>query len=346
MKINLSNIVETSSGWINKNLVTIGVIAALIIIGGAIIYFKPGEKKPALEVISAQDAGQKVVNYINNNLLKDAPDKVSFKDASEISGVYKVTFSYQGADNEVYVTADGKLMFPAMQGVPVNIDQAPANPSSNTGTPKKTCEELKKADKSSLDAFVVSNCPYGLQMQRILAEVIKNIPTFAQNIKVRYIGEVSGDKITSMHGDTEAQENLRQICLREETDKYWSYVNCYLKKGETSACLASTGVNTTNLSACMSDASRGIKYAKADFDLASQLGVGGSPTLILNGETADEFSFGGRTADALKTLICCGSNEQSAICTTALSKDSAATSFSETYAGSGSGSTNDASCGQ
>jgi len=40
-----------------------------------------------------------------------------------------------------------------------------------------------------------------------LGEVIKNVPSFAADIKVEYIGAVADGKITSMHGDAEAQEN-------------------------------------------------------------------------------------------------------------------------------------------
>jgi len=36
--------------------------------------------------------------------------------------------------------------------------------------------------------------------------------------------------IKSMHGAAEAQENLRQICIREEqSGKYWDYVRCYIE---------------------------------------------------------------------------------------------------------------------
>jgi hypothetical protein len=35
---------------------------------------------------------------------------------------------------------------------------------------------------------------------------------------------VKNGKIASMHGDEEAKENLRQICIREEQkDKYWLF---------------------------------------------------------------------------------------------------------------------------
>ena len=95
----------------------------------------------------------------------------------------------------------------------------------------------------------------------------------------------------------EAQENLRQICLREEQPtKFWNYLSCYMKKasgtlpngmplGDSTGCQASTGIETAKLSACVSDSSRGLAYAQKDFDLADKYNASGSPTLILNGAT-------------------------------------------------------------
>jgi len=57
----------------------------------------------------------------------------------------------------------------------------------------------------------------------------------------------------------------------------------------------------------------------------------------------DESGFGGRTAEALKTLLCCGFETESDICAQKLSETSAASGFSETY-GQSSGSSGDSSC--
>ena len=167
--------------------------------------------------------------------------------------------------------------------------------------------EIVKSDKPILEAYIVSNCPFGLQMQRVLADVIKNAPLARENIKVRYMGTVSNGKITSMHGDKEAQENLKQICIRDEqNNKYWDYVSCYMKKGDTQGCLDSTGINITKLDSCVSDSKKGLAYAEQDFVLNRKYSIKGSPTLIMGGAKVSEFNFGGRTSEALKTVICSG----------------------------------------
>ncbi len=204
---------------------------------------------------------------------------------------------------------------------------------------EQSCETLTKKDKPELEAFVVSYCPYGLQMQRILVPV-QGLLKDTVDIKVKYIGEIANGKITSMHGDQEAQENLKQICLREEqSDKFWVYLDCFMKaQGKSDACSDEAKVDKDKLKTCMTDSNKGLKYAQADFDASNKYGVTGSPTLILNGEKVSEFNFGGRTADAVKTMICCGMKSKAKECDTKLSTEQANTAFAATY-GSGQGST-------
>jgi hypothetical protein len=186
-------------------------------------------------------------------------------------------------------------------------------------------------------------------MQRAFADAVKNIPALATDVKIRYIGSISNGTISSMHGPEEAAENLRQICIREEQpSKFWSYISCYMQKttataasgmplGDSTGCQASTGVDTAKLASCVSDPTRGLAYAQKDFDLGTKYNVQGSPTLILNGAPVSETDYGGRTSDAVKSMVCAGSKTQPSFCSTKLNTAEASVSFSATYS-TGSGS--------
>jgi len=344
---------------IEKNAIISVIIVLIVVIALATSIYAKGDMTLLGNIFSfqakgltAQVAGQKAIDFINNNILKGT-GTVSLKETQEVSGMYKfkITFVEQNQDTDIYLTRDGRYLFPVMEGIPIDLDE---KIDGGTDTSKITsCEQIEKADAPVLQAFVVSQCPFGLQMQRILAKAIEQ-GVSADNIIIRYIGSVADGKITSMHGDAEAQENLKQICIREEqASKYWSYVSCYMKKGETDSCLTSTGVNKTSLNACVSDSSKGLVYAQEDFSISDQYGVGGSPTLIINGLLIEEFdastneclwTTGCRTADAEKSIICCASNNEAGVCSQTLSKDPAASGFSETYT-SGSDSDGGASCG-
>jgi glutaredoxin len=205
------------------------------------------------------------------------------------------------------------------------------------------CDSMQKVANTELEAYVVSYCPYGLQMQRVLNEVQKTLGS--GNIKVRYIGAVVDGVITSMHGEQEAVENHRQICIREEqNDKYWDYVGCFIKAGDSETCLAEAKIDTTMLSECMEDPERGVKYAEEDFAGQAKYGVTGSPTLILNGQRVSEFNFGGRSAEAVKTMLCCSMSKEVSGCSRDLQTEQASVAFSATYSEGGAATSGAATC--
>jgi hypothetical protein len=331
-----------------KILIPIIIIVAGILITGGIIYQKQkgAGKQVVVQVsekelgfLSPQEAAEKAIKYINENILSGG-QSASLIDVKEEYGFYKIHLKIGETEYNSYVTRDGRFLFPEVY----NLEEKPKTAAEAQPEPKKsTCEDIKKNEKPVLEAFVVSKCPFGLQMQRVLNEIIKNIPSLASNIRVEYMGSIENGKITSMHGEEEAKENLRQICLREEqSDKYWKYIDCHIKKGDIENCLAETGIDSAKLDSCLSEDSKGLKYAKEDFDLEKKYNVTGSPTLILNEEKVSEFDFGGRTAQAVKTLLCCGFQAQPEICSQKLTENQAATGFSETY--SASSNPNGGSC--
>jgi len=234
-------------------------------------------------------------------------------------GLYKANIEdEEGNEGIIYITKDGKLLFQGAIDVEKlrkyleTIRAMQDTTGSATRKPKMTCDDIPKKDNPELNAFVVSYCPFGTQMQRILIEVAK---LFNDNIKVRYIGSIVDGKVTSMHGEVEATENLRQICIREEQqDKYWNYVKCFIDKKDSEVCLTETNIDKEKLQTCMKDATKGIKYAEEDFKLQDKHNIRGSPTLILNGIQVSEFDFGGRNPEAVKTLLCCGFKEQPEEC--------------------------------
>jgi thioredoxin 1 len=206
----------------------------------------------------------------------------------------------------------------------------PEKPSSSKAPAliKKNCTDMKKQDKPTLEAFIVSYCPFGLQMQRLLLGVIKEIPDLSANINIRYIIEMDGGNVTSMHGQEESDENLRQICIREEQpDKYWDYISSFLESGNASQCTRNASVSEAKLNGCLAEENRSLKYAMADFNETAQYGITGSPTLLLNGERISESDFGGRTEQALKNLICCGFASPPDFCSMNLSSEKAKTGF-------------------
>jgi len=270
-------------------------------------------------------------------LVNDSSVKIKIENIKEANGVYEFEISMDSENNPEekplkyisYITKDGEILFTS--GIKLNAKENEGE-TKGTSVKKVTCEEMEKIEKPILTAFVVSQCPYGVQMQRLFYKTITDLPELGNSLEIKYIGEVKNGKITAMHGDEEAQENLKQICIREEQPNlYWPYVSCYMKESKTDECLASTGVNTNTLKACTDNAEKGLTYAQKDFDLANKFNVQGSPALLINNaDIVSEFDFGGRIPDAIKKIVCCGSKEEKEYCEKDLSKNEVAVSFSKT----------------
>lgn len=319
-----------------------------VLVTGVLIWAKPN----AGSVLSLLNMGVGVdqiakdsVDYLNKNVLQQG-QTAELVSATKESGVVKMKIKIGGNTYDSYATLDGKLLFPEAFTISPTATAQTNTPPAQTAV--VTSDTVTKVEKTMLDAYVVSSCPFGLQMQRALYNAVKTVPSLANYVKVRYIGSISGDKTIAMHGEEEAREDERQICIREEQqDKYWSYVGCYMQKtagtsaggmpyGDTKTCQAAAGIDVAKLNSCMTDPNRMLKYAKEDFDLNTKYSVTGSPTLVLNGSVIDETSFGGRSANGIGKIICSSSTTPPSFCQDAqLSTDQAATSFSLTYAGAG-----------
>lgn len=326
----------------NKNTILVGIAVIAILVTGILIYANTNQGFSIANIfgISANQVGKLAVEYINNNQLSQTP--ASLVNVSEESGLIKIKIKIGENEFDSYATKDGKFLFPQAIEMTPKTTGTPTNQTSNNNSN----QTITKTDSPMLEAFVVARCPYGLQMQRAMADAVKNMPSLAQYIKVRYMGSVSGNTITSMHGDAEAKENLRQICIREEQPaKYWNYVACQMKSsGTENSCASSTGVDLTKLNTCVSNPAKGVAYAKIDFDLNAKYNVSGSPTLVLNGATISESSYGGRSSDGVKSMVCAGFNTAAGFCSTKLNATEAATSFSATYASTVAPANSDTNC--
>jgi len=257
--------------------------------------------------------------------ITSVPTMLIFKDG-ELAG--KVV----GAKKKEVVLAQLKKIQPGLNTSKVVLPPPPPKP-----TPQQVCANMSKSEQPLLQAFVVSRCPFGLQMQRIMADIIMESGETDRYLKVRYIGSVDekNNTIRAMHGEVEAQENLLQICIREEQpERYWDYLRCYMKEGKTAECLTSAQIDVNELNACTNTSSRGLAYAREDFELAGEFKITGSPTMLMNNEIVKESNFAtnttnARSPQAVKELLCCGFIKEPSFCSMRLNESRSATMFSK-----------------
>ncbi len=315
---------QKSGALFGKGTMIAIVGIAVILIVFLVIMLSPAGNSTAVPI---QSCAEKVIGYANENLVQPGTS-VTFKSVAESRGMYEIHGTYQSQDVTLYTTKDCTMLFTSGINMSASAGTTPQKPTP-ASTPVKTA-------RPSVDLYVMAFCPYGTQAESAMKPVVSLLGTKA-DIHVRYITTVRGstvDSVQSLHGLSEAQEDLRQICIQKKyPQKFWDYLDtfnarCYpLSQNLTNlnACWRNTsaglGIDVAVIEAC-STGSDGLGMLKTDESNAKQNGATASPTLVINGV---KYS-GARTAEAYKTAICNSFDTAPSECKTILSSTQSAAS--------------------
>jgi hypothetical protein len=246
-------------------------------------------------VLSSNDIGKKVIDFINNNLVEPGTyaKLISVRD---MGSYYEILTEYQGNKIPVYVSKDGKVLF--LQAIEI----------TETKKIQKTqnVQEIPKKERPQVELYIFSYCPYGVYTLHSFAIVGKLLGNKAE-MKVKFFSD--------MHGEHELQQNMIQECIQEvESSKYWDYaikfqesvyskcarsrdVNC--DKNESIALMKEIGIDVDKVMKCVKE--RGKELYNRDVNDANKYGLTGSPSLVINGVKVIRFD---RSPEGLKRLIC------------------------------------------
>lgn len=301
--------------------------------------------------LSQDEAKAKAEKFINENLVQPGSN-VTVTGIKEDKGLYEVTVKFSnGQTIESYLSKDGSKFYPQSY----DTSPAPTNSNANTNTnanaqannSAQPTAPVTKSDKPKVELFVMAYCPYGTQIEKGILPVV-NALKGKIDFAVKFVDY-------SMHGKQEVDENLRQWCIETgQSDKYLSYLKCFLAAGDSSSCLKSTSIDQTSLNSCVSktdakynitanynDKSTWLSGQYPPFDINkddnTKYGVQGSPTLVINGSQAES----GRDASSLQKTICGAFNSQPDGCKASLSTTPPSTGFGFDASGPNSA----ASCG-
>jgi len=242
--------------------------------------------------------------------------------------------------------SDGATQTPITTTAPAQQQAAPEQPAAQPAVPQVT-----KSDKPKVELFIMSYCPYGLQMQKAYIPVAKLLGTKA-DMQIKWVPYI-------MHGEKETQENTRQYCIqKEQSDKYLAYATCFVASTDTAACQKSAGIDAAKLQTCYDAADKEFSITanqndqaswlsgrfpqyNVDKTIASQYGVQGSPTFVINGKQVSAS----RSSEAIKQAVCAAFNNPPAECKTALNTNQEAPGAGAIGAGSGNPAAAAAECG-
>ncbi|MFH1425629.1 MAG: hypothetical protein ABIG28_02785 [archaeon] len=294
------------------------IVLAIFLI--AVIVFNPFNSGTAVtgNTITANEAGQNAVNFINSN--PNIQGEATLLSVEQDGQFYQATINYQGQQVPVYLTLDGEYL---LTGPPVSLtEEIPASQDTQNQQPA----EVPKSDKSKVELFIWSYCPYGVQAQGPLAEVASLLGDSADFEVIPY---------HDGHGAYENQQNKIQSCIQEiAPDKYWDYAAGFVKdiypkcgasrdaecdKTESIKLMKSLKIGDAKIMSCVDE--KGDELFSESIARAQAYEVQGSPTLIINGVKVNVA----RTAEAYKTAVCNAFTTAPEACSTTLDSSAATT---------------------
>jgi hypothetical protein len=308
-----------------KKLIFMSVMTALVLSSCSLQSLGSKTLKP-------DEAKAKAEKFINENLVQ-ADSKVTVKEIVEEGGLYKMKVALaNGQEIDSYMSKDGNKFFPQV----MNITELEAK---NQGQDDKAAAEAEKpavavkSDKPKVELFVMSHCPYGTQIEKGIIPAVQ-----ALGSKIDFTLKFCD---YAMHGEKELKEQMNQYCIQKnEPKKLLTYLNCFLKDGNSDPCIKSSGINSSKLNSCVASTDKQYKILelfkdkskwptgnfppfdvfKADND---KYAVKGSPTLVINGTQ----SSAGRDSASLLKAMCDSFNKQPEECKKQLSSAAPSAGF-------------------
>ncbi|NYZ79082.1 thioredoxin domain-containing protein [Candidatus Micrarchaeota archaeon] len=173
---------------------------------------------------------------------------------------------------------------------------------------------------NTVQLFVMSWCPYGTAAEIAMNELLNAIPDL-KFLGLYFIATESGNgTFTSLHGQGEVEENLRQVCVIRyyNTSTLFNYLVCVDANVANSSnmwrqCATNSKMDVAKIGNC-STGDEGKALLQDNIKLANSMSIYSSPTLIMNNNTM----FNAVSAEQMRQVVC-GYNPALAGCNKTLS---------------------------
>lgn len=189
----------------------------------------------------------------------------------------------------------------------------------------KTEVTQENNSKAKLDFYIMSQCPYGTEVEDAIAPVMKKMGDII-DLSINYIlypissyrGQEETyciDDLCSMHGIAEVQGNIVQLCAKQVApEKYLDFITCQNQTMQTiptnwESCAQNLNLDTAAIQTCY-EGEAGKQLLKENKLLAETVNATGSPTIYLN----DKQYQAGRDSLSFQRAICDSINNQHPEC--------------------------------
>ena len=161
-------------------------------------------------------------------------------------------------------------------------------------------------DKVTVEMYVMSKCPYGVQAEQGIQPVLDEIGANV-DFQLHFIATEEGGKFNSLHNEPEVKGNIQQLCARKhypELAKWTGFLACQNENWQKipegwEPCAKKMNMDEGKLKTCM-DGEEGKGLLRESLKKAQAANAQGSPTIKIGGE---EYS-GGRSKSDFMRAIC------------------------------------------
>jgi predicted DsbA family dithiol-disulfide isomerase len=152
------------------------------------------------------------------------------------------------------------------------------------------------------DLHVMSQCPYGIQVENNLAPVLQKLGPYLK-FRIEYVGMSNNGLLTSMHGVDEIAGDLAQVCAQKHTPRFLDLIVCQNRSIKEvghnwEACADELGIEKKDIAKCIAGA-EGQALLSESFNKSASVGARGSPTIMIGGQ---KHEGGRKPADLMKAL--------------------------------------------
>ena len=300
----------------NKGII-VAIVALLLLIG--ISY---GVKTYREKVDIGSDAIKtKVQKFIESKI--PAGTALSVKNITKDGSLYKLTITIDKQDVIVYASPDGKKL--VQEQYVANLDQTVDPNAQQAAAPAQ--QPIPKADKPTIDLYVMAFCPYGNKAEDTLKPVYDLLKNKV-NFNFHYIVTTQGSEVQSLHGPKEVTEDEKEACVLKTYGKdKWMGIATYVNTncGSDGACFdagaKTLGINSATVNACV--ASQGLALMQENEKASNSANATGSPTMMINGVSSTAvYQYG--NPESYKQQICDAFNTAPAECAKKLAGQPAA----------------------
>jgi glutaredoxin len=270
-------------------------------------FFKFKALFPKLEtsvLLFSEDEGKALYDKVKGRYLPIFVFNAAVKNEPEFKQISEWTVTM---DDMVLIKV-GKIFHP--------LKEMCDNGEDDNGDGKTDCEDeacaktftCLKEEPGSLDLFVMSLCPFGRMAEKAMEDVLKHFKN-ELSFKLHFIVDVfpaeeveelapantegctimtDGSAYCSLHGYPELVENLVQVCAMKHygsKNRYLDFIACRndsIFDPNWEDCAEENKMDVEKIRAC-AEGDEGMALIRADADLSEGLGIGASPTFVLNG---------------------------------------------------------------